>query len=163
MAATGLTSLLDGEGHYTLFAPTNEAFEKVPRETLNRILGDPVALGGDQQEAPPPWPLLCPACHSAVHVSSSDLLKFHILKDMQCAESIMSGTAMETLQGSTLEVGCDGDQMTLDGRAIVTRRDQLGTNGVVHYISQLLIPDSGTSPRSRSGPGVPVHRGSARS
>lgn len=79
-----------------------------------------------------------------MNVSFSDLLKFHMLKDMQCAESIMSGTAMETLQGTTLEVGCDEDQITLNGNAIVSKKDQLGTNGVVHYISELLIPDSGT-------------------
>ncbi|KAI4786661.1 hypothetical protein KUCAC02_036978 [Chaenocephalus aceratus] len=116
MAAAGLSTMLEGEGQYTVFAPTNEAFDKIPKETLNRILGDPVAL--------------------------RDLLNYHILKHMQCAESIVSGTPMETLQGSVLEVGCEGDQMTLNGRAVVTKRDQLGTNGVVHYISELLIPDS---------------------
>lgn len=52
---------------------------------------------------------------------------------------------METLQGTVLEVGCDGDRMTLNGKAIITKKDQLGTNGVVHYISELLIPDSGTN------------------
>lgn len=56
----------------------------------------------------------------------------------------MSGTPMETLQGTVLEVGCDGDQITLNGKAIITEKDKLGTNGVVHYISELLIPDSGT-------------------
>lgn len=66
---------------------------------------------------------------------------------MQCAESIVSGTPMETLQGTVLEVGCDGDQMTLNGKAIITKKDQLGTNGVIHYISELLIPDSGTTLR----------------
>ncbi len=64
---------------------------------------------------------------------------------MQCAESIVSGTPMETLQGTMLEVGCDGDQMTLNGKAIITRKDHLGTNGVIHYINELLIPDSGTN------------------
>lgn len=72
------------------------------------------------------------------------MLNYHILKQMQCAESIVSGTPMETLQGTVLEVGCDGDQMTLNGKAIVTRKDKLGTNGVIHYINELLIPDSGT-------------------
>lgn len=43
--------MLESEGQYTIFAPTNEAFEKIPRETLNRILGDPVALTGEQQGA----------------------------------------------------------------------------------------------------------------
>jgi len=116
IAAAGLTSLLENEGHYTVFAPTNEAFEKIPSETLNRILGDPVAL--------------------------KDLLNYHILNHMQCAESIVTGTPMETLQGTVLEVGCDGDQMTLNGKAVITKKDQLGTNGVVHYINELLIPDS---------------------
>nr|XP_040030116.1 transforming growth factor-beta-induced protein ig-h3 [Gasterosteus aculeatus aculeatus] len=116
IAAAGLTNILENEGQYTIFAPTNEAFEKIPEETLNRILGDPVAL--------------------------RDLLNYHILKHMQCAESIVSGTPMETLQGTVLEVGCDGDQMTLNGRAIITKKDHLGTNGVIHYINELLIPDS---------------------
>uniref|UniRef100_A0A7N8YDH9 Transforming growth factor-beta-induced protein ig-h3 n=1 Tax=Mastacembelus armatus TaxID=205130 RepID=A0A7N8YDH9_9TELE len=111
IAAAGLTTMLENEGQYTIFAPTNEAFEKIPPETLNRILADPVAL--------------------------RDLLNYHILKQMQCAESIVSGTPMETLQGTTLEVGCDGDQMTLNGKAIITKKDQLGTNGVVHYINEL--------------------------
>lgn len=116
MAAAGLTALLEGEGHYTVFAPTNEAFEKIPQQTLTRILGDPVAL--------------------------RDLLNYHILKSLQCSEAVVAGSAMETLQGSTLEVGCQGGHMTLNGQAVVTRKDQLGTNGVVHYINQLLIPDS---------------------
>uniref|UniRef100_A0A8D0A177 Transforming growth factor-beta-induced protein ig-h3 n=1 Tax=Sander lucioperca TaxID=283035 RepID=A0A8D0A177_SANLU len=116
IAAAGLTTMLEEEGQYTIFAPTNEAFEKIPQETLNRILGDPVAL--------------------------RDLLNYHILKHMQCAESIVAGTPMETLQGTVLEVGCDGEHMTLNGKAIVTKKDQLGTNGVVHYINELLIPDS---------------------
>ena len=42
-----MTTMLESEGQYTLFAPTNEAFEKIPPDTLNRILGDPVALRGD--------------------------------------------------------------------------------------------------------------------
>ncbi|CAI5653112.1 unnamed protein product [Oreochromis niloticus] len=115
-AAAGLTTMLESEGHYTVFAPTNDAFEKIPRETLNRILGDPIAL--------------------------KDLLNYHILKNMHCAESIVSGTPMETLQGTMLEVGCDGDHMTLNGKAIITKTDQLATNGVIHYIGELLIPDS---------------------
>lgn len=63
---------------------------------------------------------------------------------MHCAESVVAGTPLETLQGTVLEVGCEGDAMTLNGKAIVTNADKLGTNGVVHYINELLIPDSGT-------------------
>lgn len=48
MAAAGLNNLLESEGQFTLLAPTNEAFEKIPQETLNRILGDPEALKGEE-------------------------------------------------------------------------------------------------------------------
>ncbi|TRY88705.1 hypothetical protein DNTS_006274 [Danionella cerebrum] len=103
VAAAGLSTLLENQGSYTIFAPTNEAFEKIPPETLTRILGDP---------------------------------------NLHCSESIMTGAPLETLQGSMLEVGCDGEDMTINGKAIITQRDKLGTNGVVHYINELLIPDS---------------------
>ncbi|MFT7810151.1 transforming growth factor-beta-induced protein ig-h3 [Arapaima gigas] len=116
VAAAGMTTMLESEGQYTLFAPTNEAFQKIPRATLNRILGDPVAL--------------------------KDLLNYHILKNIHCSEAIVAGTPMETLQGTVLEVGCDGMEMTLNGKAIISKKDQLGTNGVIHYINELLIPDS---------------------
>ncbi|XP_076148511.1 transforming growth factor-beta-induced protein ig-h3 [Alosa pseudoharengus] len=116
VAAAGLTTMLESEGHYTIFAPTNEAFEKIPADTLTRILGDPVAL--------------------------KDMLNYHILKNMHCSESIVSGMPLETLQGTVLEVGCDGDEMTLNGKSIIQSKDKLGTNGVVHYINELLIPDS---------------------
>lgn len=56
MAASGLNTLLEGDGQFTLLAPTNEAFEKIPAETLNRILGDPEALRGE---------------HPSVHVATS--------------------------------------------------------------------------------------------
>lgn len=74
------------------------------------------------------------------------MLNYHILKNMHCSESIVSGTPMETLQGTVLEVGCEGDEMTLNGKAIIQAKDKLGTNGVVHYINELLIPDSGRPP-----------------
>lgn len=50
VAASGLNTLLEGDGQFTLLAPTNEAFEKIPAETLNRILGDPGALRGEHPQ-----------------------------------------------------------------------------------------------------------------
>lgn len=40
---------MENEGSYTLFAPTNEAFEKIPKEMLNRIINDPVSLKGKSE------------------------------------------------------------------------------------------------------------------
>ncbi|XP_066447227.1 transforming growth factor-beta-induced protein ig-h3 [Eleutherodactylus coqui] len=117
VAASGLETLLQSEDkHYTLLAPTNEAFEKVPQETLARILGDPEAL--------------------------KDLLQHHLLHSAQCSEAIIAGSSIETLEGTSLEVGCLGDELTLNGKAIISKKDVLATNGVVHFIDELLIPDS---------------------
>ncbi|XP_048399687.1 transforming growth factor-beta-induced protein ig-h3 isoform X2 [Stegostoma tigrinum] len=116
VAAAGLEEMLSQEGEYTLFAPTDEAFRKIPPATLNRILGDPEAL--------------------------KSLLNYHILKKVQCAEAIISGVPMETIEGSTLEIGCNGDGLTINGNSIITNKDILATNGVIHTVNELLIPDS---------------------
>ncbi|XP_075457315.1 transforming growth factor-beta-induced protein ig-h3 [Ascaphus truei] len=117
IAASGLNTLLESDDRqYTLLAPTNEAFEKIPKETLNRILGDPVAL--------------------------KDLLNHHILHSAQCSEAIIAGSSMETLEGTSLEVGCIGEELTLNGKAMISKKDILATNGVVHFIDELLIPDA---------------------
>ncbi|XP_074717115.1 periostin isoform X6 [Strix uralensis] len=103
-------------GHYTLFAPTNEAFERLPRGVLERIMGDKVA--------------------------SEALMKFHILNTLQCSEAITGGAVYETLEGNTVEVGCDGESLTVNGVKMVKRKDIVTSNGVIHLIDEVLIPDS---------------------
>uniref|UniRef100_A0A6I8MZ55 Periostin n=1 Tax=Ornithorhynchus anatinus TaxID=9258 RepID=A0A6I8MZ55_ORNAN len=107
---------LGRDGHFTLFAPTNEAFEKLPRGVLERIMGDKVA--------------------------SEALMKYHILNTLQCSEAIMGGAVFETLEGTTVELGCDGDSLTVNGVKMVNRKDIVTNNGVIHLIDQVLIPDS---------------------
>uniref|UniRef100_A0A8C0BIY5 Periostin n=1 Tax=Buteo japonicus TaxID=224669 RepID=A0A8C0BIY5_9AVES len=120
LRAAAITSdvldILGKPGHYTLFAPTNEAFERLPRGVLERIMGDKVA--------------------------SEALVKFHILNTMQCSEAITGGAAYETLEGNTVEVGCDGESLTVNGAKMVKRKDIVTSNGVIHLIDEVLIPDS---------------------
>ncbi|XP_027712671.1 periostin isoform X5 [Vombatus ursinus] len=111
-----LLEALGRDGHFTLFAPTNEAFEKLPRGVLERIMGDKVA--------------------------SEALLKYHILNTLQCSEAIMGGAVFETLEGNTIEIGCDGESLTVNGVKMVNRKDIVTNNGVIHLIDQVLIPDS---------------------
>ena len=69
-----------------------------------------------------------------------------------CAEAIVAGLSLETLEGTTLEVGCSGDMLTINGKPIISNKDVLATNGVIHFIDELLIPDSGEPGLGGLGP-----------
>ncbi|KAM4796546.1 periostin isoform 3-T3 [Rhinophrynus dorsalis] len=114
--ASNVLEKLGKKGHYTLFAPTNEAFEKLPRGVLERIMSDKKA--------------------------AEALMNYHILDSVQCSEAIMGGAMFDTLEGSQLQIGCDGDSLTVNGIKMVNRKDIVTTNGVIHLIDQVLIPDS---------------------
>ncbi|XP_032812450.2 transforming growth factor-beta-induced protein ig-h3-like [Petromyzon marinus] len=119
VAEAGLLDDLEKDGAVTFFAPTNEAFEKLPTEVLQRILSDPIALKA--------------------------LLNNHMVDSLQCSEAVLSNSNLETLEGTPLTVGCDGDKLTLNGKAIVTKKDVLARNGVVHLIDDVLVPNSAKS------------------
>ncbi|XP_056139772.1 periostin, osteoblast specific factor b [Lampris incognitus] len=114
--ASGLLEKLGQPGQYTLFAPTNEAFEKLDKDVLERLMGDKDVLKA--------------------------LLNFHLLNSAHCSEAIMAGTSYETMEGNNIEIGCDGDSLTVNGIKMVLKKDIVTTNGVIHLIDQVLMPDS---------------------
>lgn len=75
--------------------------------------------------------------------SFSALVNFHLLDSVQCSEAIMGGTSYETVEGSNIVIGCDGESLTVNGIKMVLKKDIVTTNGVVHLIDQVLMPDSG--------------------
>lgn len=112
----GLLEKLGQPGHYTLFAPTNEAFDKLGIDVLERLQGDKEVLKA--------------------------LVNFHLLDSVQCSEAIMAGTSFETLEGNSVVIGCDGQSLTVNGIKMVLKKDIVTTNGVIHLIDQVLMPDS---------------------
>uniref|UniRef100_A0A8C2ZYC1 Periostin n=1 Tax=Cyclopterus lumpus TaxID=8103 RepID=A0A8C2ZYC1_CYCLU len=114
--ASDMMDKLDQPGHYTLFAPTDEAFDKLSPGYLERIMGDKAVIAA--------------------------LVNYHLLNSVQCSEAIMAGSVYETAEGSTIEIGCDGDSLTVNGIKMVLKKDIVTTNGVIHLIDQVLIPDS---------------------
>uniref|UniRef100_A0A8C9W2M9 Periostin n=1 Tax=Scleropages formosus TaxID=113540 RepID=A0A8C9W2M9_SCLFO len=113
---SGLLEKLGEPGHFTLFAPTNDAFKKVDRDVLERLMDNKVVLQA--------------------------LMNFHILNSVQCSEAIMAGSSYETLEGHNIEIGCDGESLTINGVKMVLKKDIVTTNGVIHLIDQVLMPDS---------------------
>lgn len=100
MAAAGLNTVLEGDGQFTLLAPTNEAFEKIPTETLNRILGDPEALRGECPLLGVAKPSLRPLEPSDIHTCLRDpwplagLLKPHRTQSKHCLWAGWSPSAL---------------------------------------------------------------------
>ena len=80
---------------------------------------------------------------ATVFFTPSALVNYHLLNSVQCSEAIMAGSVYETAEGSTIEIGCDGDSLTVNGIKMVLKKDIVTTNGVIHLIDQVLIPDSG--------------------
>lgn len=70
-------------------------------------------------------------------------MNFHLLNSVQCSEAITSGTSYETMEGHNIVIGCDGDSLTVNGIKMVLKKDIVTTNGVIHLIDQVLMPDSG--------------------
>ena len=113
--AAGLAETLNGEGPFTVFAPTNEAFAKVDKEALAALLKDKEKLAA--------------------------VLKCHAVSGKVMAEDVMKldGKEVETLQGSKFKVTAV-DKVVKIGDATVKVTDIKCKNGVIHVIDTVLMP-----------------------
>ncbi len=120
LQAAGLADKAKDKGPYTVFAPTNQAFEKLPAGTLDE--------------------LLLPANKAKL----SGLLAYHVVPGSYKAAALKDGQKLKTVTGETLTVKKqDGAVMIMDakgGSATVNKADIQATNGVVHSIDAVLMP-----------------------
>ena len=114
VADAGLTSTLNGAGPFTVFAPTNAAFAKVPTRTMDELARDPKRLQA--------------------------LLTYHVLPARTMAGDVKPGSA-KTVQGGSVALGSTAGYVNVEG-ALVTRADLTASNGVVHVIDAVLLPPS---------------------
>ncbi|OLV17888.1 fasciclin domain-containing protein [Deinococcus marmoris] len=110
--AAGLTETLQG-GTYTVFAPTNAAFAKLPSDTLAAVLNDPEAL--------------------------KNILLYHVVPGKVTAKQVMGMTSGKTAQGSNFLVTISDGKVMIDN-ATVTKADVVACNGIVHVIDTVLMP-----------------------
>ena len=114
--AADLAEVLKGEGPFTVFAPTNDAFEALPDGTVEELL-KPENKGKLQA-----------------------LLTYHVVSGKIMADDIKTGsTDVETVQGSTFNVNKSESGVTVDG-ANVTKADIKTSNGVIHVIDKVIMP-----------------------
>lgn len=111
--AAGLEGALRGEGPFTVFAPTEEAFAALGQETLNSLLGDPETL--------------------------ANILTYHVVGAEVYSANVAPGeVGMFNGDNATISVGEDGSLM-IDGATIVTT-DIVTANGVIHIIDSVILP-----------------------
>ena len=119
--AAGLVETLKGDGPFTVFAPTDDAFAALPEGTVESLLEDP---GG----------------------ALTDILLYHVVAGKVMAADVvgLDGADVETVGGGTFTVVLDGDAVTLhDGTGnivTVVTTDIETSNGVIHVIDAVLLP-----------------------
>ena len=111
LQAAGLIDTLKGKGPFTVFAPTDEAFAKVPKDQLDALLKDKAAL--------------------------TKVLTYHVVPGKVMAKDVKAGK-VKTVQGSELTVATASGVM-VDG-AKVTATDIVADNGVIHVIDSVVLP-----------------------
>jgi uncharacterized surface protein with fasciclin (FAS1) repeats len=112
--AAGLVDTLNGDGPFTVFAPTNAAFEKLPKGTVEELLKP------ENKE------------------KLVKVLTYHVVSGKVMAADVKTGK-VKTVQGGELDVKAGADGVTVDGAKVV-KTDIVGKNGVIHVIDSVVLP-----------------------
>lgn len=112
--AAGLADTLKGEGPFTVFAPTDEAFAALPEGTVEGLLEDTEALTG--------------------------VLTYHVVDGEVPAETVVTLDSAETLNGQSVTIEVIDGGVVLNGEANVIVTDIQTSNGIIHVIDAVLIP-----------------------
>ena len=115
--AAGLEETLRGEGPYTVFAPTDDAFAAVPKATLAALLADPEG-------------------------ALTDVLTYHVVAGKVMSTDLSDGMQAETVNGQPLDITVGDDGTVMVNGATVVTADIETANGVIHVIDTVLVPPS---------------------
>ena len=116
LTTAGLVETLKGEGPFTVFAPTDEAFGKLPEGTLDELLKP------ESKE------------------KLTGILTYHVVSGKVTAAEVVKLTEADTVQGSKVPILVEGETVKVGG-ATVTKTDIECKNGVIHVIDTVLIPE----------------------
>lgn len=113
LTETKLASTLQGKGPFTVLAPTDAAFAKVPKSTLATLAKDPERL--------------------------RSVLLYHVVAGRLTAASVAQRSSIKTVNGERLTVKVSGSRVFVGG-ARVTKPNVKASNGVIHMIDKVLVP-----------------------
>ena len=112
LTQAGLVDTLKGAGPFTVFAPTDDAFAKVDKATLDKLAANPAAL--------------------------KQVLTYHVVSGTVMAADVKAGP-VKTVEGSEATIAVTGGKVTID-KANVVKTDIVAKNGVIHVIDAVLLP-----------------------
>ena len=114
LTAAGLVETLKGTGPFTVLAPTDEAFAKIPAKDLEALLADKAAL--------------------------TKVLTYHVIPGSVPASQVTTLTEATTVEGSKISIKVVDGKVELNGTSTVTATDIPASNGVIHVINTVLMP-----------------------
>ena len=122
--AADLVGALQGKGPFTVFAPTDAAFAKLPAGTVEGLLKDPKAL--------------------------SNILLYHVVPGAVKAAAVKDGLSAKTLQGSPVTFKVMDGKVMIEGANIVAT-DVMASNGVIHVIDSVILPPAKAAAPAAAG------------
>lgn len=114
LTVAGLVETLKGDGPFTVFAPTDEAFAKLPPGTVEGLLADKERL--------------------------TKVLTYHVVPGKVLAADVAKLSEAKTVAGQSVSIEVDGDTVKVDD-AVVTKTDIVARNGVIHVIDSVILPN----------------------
>ena len=123
LKAADLVEALQGEGPFTVFAPTNQAFAELPEGTLENLL------------------------KSENKAKLQAILKYHVVSGKVTAKDVIKLEEAKTLQGAKVGIQTEDGTVMLEGKTVasVTKTDIMASNGVIHVIDSVLMPPAQTA------------------
>ena len=115
LTEANLVETLKNNGPFTVFAPTDEAFAKLPEGTLENLLKDKKAL--------------------------AEILKYHVVSGNFSSEDVAQYESAKTLSNDTFKIESKEDHIFINNAKVITA-DVKASNGTIHIIDQVLIPNS---------------------
>lgn len=122
LGAAGLVDALKGDGPFTVFAPTDEAFAKLPKGTIENLL------------KPENKALL------------TSILTYHVVPGRVLAKDVTKVNAADSLNGQRIAVAVSGGKVMVD-QANVVKTDITASNGVIHVIDTVIMPETKSIPQ----------------
>ncbi len=113
--AAGLVDTLQSAGPFTVFAPTDEAFAKLPEGMIESLLADPEKL--------------------------KQVLLYHVVSGTVLASDVVGLSSATTVQGSDIAIAVSGGTVMINN-ATVVKTDVMASNGVIHVIDTVIVPSA---------------------